>query len=820
MSYDWDALYASAQVAGASREPAEIKAELPIPFVLEQHGIDCEVGTDGKVHALCPFHDDSSPSFDVWGEHFERWGCYPCGAGGDVIDLIQRLDGLTFGPAKAEAERLIGEIAGWGGPRHGAPRQPFNLEAARELVWGAEMAPIDILADFIRSRDDAVAGLDAEWLRDRWGVGVNGSEIVIPYKDAAGELVAYKRRTVTSKPIAAAGATFIVFYGEWLDTDATRPVLLTEGESDAWVADSAVGGDVAVLGLPTGVGTQPSQFAERLKDRTVYLGFDGDTAGRKAARAWNTALLAEGCSVRVLRLPDDADLASAGNIDALLRGARAIPVPPNTLIVSPTGYARVGKDSHTPITNWTFEPSRELEAGELTAYEGLLCPTGRPAVLHTADLRSKARIVEWAAANGGNWEGSDKDAQTLLGMLQAEAPFLAPGHLTPVVGLHEGTFVYPGGRIGLDHWVFGAAVVEAIEDQVFIRPGPWTPEQVNWLRELHAPRVMDPLLAWLAAAPLRSLLREFPVLAVMGSSGSGKTTLLETTLKAFTSSLVNSNLTSTTPHGAASFAEATNGLPVWFDEFRPGARVDTLDRLRQILRDAYTSQKSSRGGTREHWAQVASQAASAPIIVSGEDAFFETSHTDRMVLLTMPRDGRNPDALQAVRTADFSGFAHAYLSFLVEGLRSGTIGASLANYEWGPAGLHPRVRLNLGVLHLGWMLLDQFTGGLPDPDFSLVISEAVEAEQRAPIEDAIRWALSEPDAAQFVAEREGFIWVKVENFVNFVSRAGFQLPGNATAVEKHLKSTYGAVKRPFSFYGGGVKVPTLSVDADSIVETE
>lgn len=816
--YDWDSLLASAQ--GAGREPAEIKEELPIPFVLEQHGIDCEVGADGKVHSLCPFHDDSSPSFDVWGEHFERWGCYPCGVGGDVIDLIQRLDGLTFGPAKAEAERLIGEMGDWAGPRHGAPRQPFDLEAARNLVWGAELAPLDVLAAFLQGRDDAVAGLDAEWLRDRWGVGVNGDEIVIPYKDAAGEVIAYKRRTAATKPIAAAGATFTSFYGEWLDADPVQPVLLTEGESDAWVADAAVGDAVSVLGLPTGVGTQPSQFASRLHGRTVYLGFDGDTAGRKAARAWNTALLGEECTVRVLRLPDDADLASAGDIGALLRAARAIPVPPNQLVVSPIGYARTGKDSHTPITNWTFEPTRELEAGELTAYEGVLQPSGQPALLHTADLRSKAKIVEWSAANGGNWEGSDKDAQTLLGMMQAEAPFLAPGHLTPVVGLHDGTFVYPGGRIGPDHWVFGAATVEDVENRVFIRPGLWRPEQVLWLRELHEPRVMDPLLAWLAAAPLRSLLREFPVLAVMGSSGSGKTTLVETVLRAFTSSMIESNLTSTTPYSVASFAEATNGVPVWFDEFRPGARADTIERLRQILRDAYTSQKSSRGGTREHWAQVASQAASAPIIVSGEDAFFETSHTDRMVLLTMPRAGRNPEALNAVRTWEFDGLAHAYLTWLVEGIRAGSIGASLANYEWGPTGMHPRVRLNLGVLHLGWMLLDQFAGGLPDPDFSLVIEEAQEAEERAPVEDAVRWALGEADAVTFVALREGEIWIKVENFVQFVAKAGFQLPGNHIAVKKHLMDAHGAVKRSVSFYAGGQKVGVLVVPADSILESE
>lgn len=43
--------------------------------------------------ALCPFHNEKTPSFDT---RRNFYFCYGCGATGDVIDLVQELKGLTF----------------------------------------------------------------------------------------------------------------------------------------------------------------------------------------------------------------------------------------------------------------------------------------------------------------------------------------------------------------------------------------------------------------------------------------------------------------------------------------------------------------------------------------------------------------------------------------------------------------------------------------------------------------------------------------------------------------------------------------------------
>ncbi|MGF7174651.1 DUF7146 domain-containing protein [Azospirillum doebereinerae] len=58
-----------------------------------------------EFKACCPFHEDSSPSFFL-NDRKGIFKCFGCGAFGDVIDLLRRLDGLDFATA---VETLAGE---------------------------------------------------------------------------------------------------------------------------------------------------------------------------------------------------------------------------------------------------------------------------------------------------------------------------------------------------------------------------------------------------------------------------------------------------------------------------------------------------------------------------------------------------------------------------------------------------------------------------------------------------------------------------------------------------------------------------------------
>ena len=58
--------------------------------IIEQEGIELKRGK-----ALCPFHDERTPSFTV-NEKWQTFHCWGCGEHGDVISFIMKLKGITF----------------------------------------------------------------------------------------------------------------------------------------------------------------------------------------------------------------------------------------------------------------------------------------------------------------------------------------------------------------------------------------------------------------------------------------------------------------------------------------------------------------------------------------------------------------------------------------------------------------------------------------------------------------------------------------------------------------------------------------------------
>ena len=50
----------------------------------------------GRVRqGVCPFHKEVEDSFTVYGDS-QRFYCFGCGAGGDVLDFVQKTEGLTL----------------------------------------------------------------------------------------------------------------------------------------------------------------------------------------------------------------------------------------------------------------------------------------------------------------------------------------------------------------------------------------------------------------------------------------------------------------------------------------------------------------------------------------------------------------------------------------------------------------------------------------------------------------------------------------------------------------------------------------------------
>ncbi len=83
---------------------------------------------------LCPFHNEKTPSFTVYPES-NSFYCFGCGAGGDVITFVRRMENLDY----IEAVKLVAQMAGVSMPEDGyddtlSKQRRRLLEANREAA--------------------------------------------------------------------------------------------------------------------------------------------------------------------------------------------------------------------------------------------------------------------------------------------------------------------------------------------------------------------------------------------------------------------------------------------------------------------------------------------------------------------------------------------------------------------------------------------------------------------------------------------------------------------------------------------------------------
>ena len=333
----------------------EIRARVPLSDVI---GRRVRLIRKGREHgALCPFHNEKTPSFTV-SDDKGFFHCFGCGAHGDVIGFVMRDEGLAFPEA---VEKLAGE-AGLETPKE-TPQDQARADEQLSL-YGVLESAAKFFESELRADSGAAAsaylkgrGLKPETIegfrlgyapesRSALKTALLGKEIseamlvisglliepegggasydrfrnrvIFPIQDRRGRVIAFGGRALgdaqakylnsPDTPVFHKGA---VLYGMHLARGVARKsgrIIAVEGYMDVIALHQ---GGLTETVAPLGTALTELQMEEmwRLVDAPV-LCFDGDVPGRKAAaRAAERALprLKSGKSLAFAALPMGQD---------------------------------------------------------------------------------------------------------------------------------------------------------------------------------------------------------------------------------------------------------------------------------------------------------------------------------------------------------------------------------------------------------------------------------------------------------------------------------------------------------------------------------
>lgn len=305
----------------------------------------------GRLYGgLCPFHSEKTPSFYVYPDT-QSFYCFGCGAGGDVITFIKKINSIDY----VEAVKLLASRVGMPEPteddKTGRLRSrvlSMNKDAARffhsclnstveearqaRAYWrrrglddrtiirfGLGYAPNDgqALYHYLRDKGYAQQELDASGLFKRSESGriysLFWKRVITPIFDLRGNVIAFGGRVLdNSKPKYVNSPETLVYHKsetvfalQLAKKSVSRRFVLCEGYMDV-ISMQQAGIDTAVCACGTALTPDQVRLISEYADE-VILCYDSDEAGQKATMRSLELFHSSPVKVGVLQIPGAKD---------------------------------------------------------------------------------------------------------------------------------------------------------------------------------------------------------------------------------------------------------------------------------------------------------------------------------------------------------------------------------------------------------------------------------------------------------------------------------------------------------------------------------
>ena len=403
----------------------ELKFKCDIVSVVSQYVPLVKKGN--RYFCCCPFHNEKTPSMCV-NTQGQFYHCFGCGASGDVITFVMEMESLGY----VDAVKLLAERAGMELPEYKADAEykkkkdrqdtlkKLMKDAARyyhsnlmKKEEGAEARAYlagrgiteeictrfglglslgyDQLQGYLRRKGYAAADLRDCGLAtgDKLTDAFHG-RVIVPIMNGMGDVIAfggriyrgeqnvakYKNSTNTvlfDKSRCVYGINFVK--REKRRGNGFKNLILVEGYMDV-ISLAAAGYFNVVAGMGTALTPQQAREIRKLTD-TVYVCYDGDAAGRKAAVRNVEPLIAEGLDVRVVSLaegldPDDT-IRQEGADGFRKRLEEALPVMEYKLKLCADAYEMGSADGRAKYVRAALKVLAEVQnAAEREVYLGIV----------------------------------------------------------------------------------------------------------------------------------------------------------------------------------------------------------------------------------------------------------------------------------------------------------------------------------------------------------------------------------------------------------------------------------------------------------------